>query len=374
MDHKDCNKQWATRPDQERFWNVDELKTARKALRAESFARVTPWAHLEVVPQGDGLAVVGETKTPASITHWGFSALSSYASAPADYLRTLSADTAAKAINESLRSNRPQGSANVLIRANGTTELRAIASERYARVWDDDFLTFAEALTAQGWMNPPAWAVNGVRAKACESSDTFDGSLVKVGDKISPSGVYASDRDVFVFLVDPSRSIQTPGGRTQWRGIVLQNSEVRAGACKASGFLFDTVCGNHNLFGYSEVFEMNFRHVGDVSAKLIDGFSRMQAFAAADLSAEKEIIDHAAKMLIAENVKDVIDVIYSKRSIGATRGQLESAQVIASTGVYGDPRTPWAVSQAMTQLSQSAAYAADRVAYDRTASKVLAAF
>lgn len=45
-----------------------------------------------------------------------------------------------------------------------------------------------------------------------------------------------------------------------------------------------------------------------------------------------------------------------------------------SSGAYGDPRSPWAMSQAITQLSQGAAYQADRVAIDRAATKVLTAF
>lgn len=375
MDTKSAQKQWMTRPDEQRFWSIAELKEHARRVQSECTEHALAWRDLRLETTDGDISIVGRSSVPARLTHWSFENLAQYASAPAEYLRSLSPETAVLALRENLATNRAEGSANVLIRANGTTEVRGIASERYVRLWDSEFLEFSEFLVSNGWKVPPAWAVRDAsRTKIAEASDTFAGSRVKVGDKIGPAGVYASDRDFFVFLVDPNRVMETPNGRPMMKGVIFQNSEVRAGACKATGFLFDEVCGNHNLFGASEVFEMSFRHVGDVSSKLIAGFTSLQTFALSDLSAEKEIIDVAARARIAEEPADVVDAMFAKRSIGIPLKTLRAAFEVAQTGAYGDPRSPWAMSQALTQLSQGQKFTADRCSIDRAATKVLTAF
>lgn len=375
MDTKSANKQWMTRPDEQRFWSIAELREHSSRVQSECSEHSLAWRDMRLETAGSEIAIVGRSNVPAALTHWSFQNLAEYAGAPAEYLRSLSPETAVQALRENITANRPEGSANVLIRANGTTEVRGIASERYVRLWDSEFLEFSEFLVANGWKVPPAWAVRDAsRTKIAEAGDTFSGSRVKVGDKIGPAGVYASDRDFFVFLVDPTKVLETPHGRPMMKGVIFQNSEVRAGACKATGFLFDEVCGNHNLFGASEVFEMAFRHVGDVQSKLVAGFTSLQTFALGNMDAEREIIDVAAKARIAEDPKDVVDVMFAKRSIGVPLKTLRAAFEVAQTGAYGDPRSPWAMSQAITQLSQGAKFTADRTAMDRAATKVLTAF
>ena len=41
-----------------------------------------------------------------------------------------------------------------------------------------------------------------------------------------PSGLYASDHDMFAFLVAPDRVISDGGGGSLMRGIFVRNSEV----------------------------------------------------------------------------------------------------------------------------------------------------
>ena len=77
--------------------------------------------------------------------------------------------------------------------------------------------------------------------------------------------LYASDRDVFLFLVDHMNPIEAgklPEGSPDlhFKGFFCRNSEIGANTLGISSFYLRTVCQNHNLWDFEEFQEIRIRH------------------------------------------------------------------------------------------------------------------
>jgi hypothetical protein len=87
--------------------------------------------------------------------------------------------------------------------------------------------------------------------------------------------LFASDRDMFVFLADEQNRIELPGrrdGKTGQlaRGFFVTNSEVGAGALKIKTFLFDYVCKNRIVWGAHELESISIRHTASAPDRFIE--------------------------------------------------------------------------------------------------------
>ena len=73
------------------------------------------------------------------------------------------------------------------------------------------------------------------------------------------AGLYASDRDVFMFLIDEDHPIEVRNERLS-RGLFIWNSEVGKSSFGLTTFLYRYVCGNHIVWGAENVKEIRIRH------------------------------------------------------------------------------------------------------------------
>src|SRR5205823_3039256 len=151
----------------------------------------------------------------------------------ASYMRALPAPLAADCLNDGLA--RRDGDVQLLLHRDGGGEhgdysLRSLTSA-YSRLWNVDILRALQPATEAGWMVPPARpAVDDPRARPATIEDIVPGQdsfglAVKEGDLIAPAGVYAGDRDMFVFLVQPDKIIDVAGSDGLMRGVFISNSE-----------------------------------------------------------------------------------------------------------------------------------------------------
>lgn len=144
------------------------------------------WRELWNVPRsGSGLR---RLLTP---TNWSFTQLAGYAGAPAGYLRKLPAELAAINLQWGLETEGKQD-ALVLAQSNGENHLRALTSTSYGRIWDIDVVKGVEKVNADGRWEIPAATYTTKNPKRATT-------------------LYASDRDVFIFLVDPKNPIEVAG-------------------------------------------------------------------------------------------------------------------------------------------------------------------
>ena len=241
-----ASRQWATRPDDQRFLSLTALNSHFLDLRARSKDGVVQTRQLEAIAIKDegnamgDLVLTGPRGGQVHLTHWSFGQLSARAGAPAQYLRGLPAALAADNINYGLKVARESAEAKVLLTSNGRNELRAITGPDYGRVWNSSISTslvnrFGDGVTGN-------WRVPGIFGRAL-TSVTKDNTTL-----------FASDRDMFVFLADEERRIDVPNRRNGQsgslaRGFFVWNSEVGADTLGVATFLFDYVCSNRIVWG-----------------------------------------------------------------------------------------------------------------------------
>jgi len=370
-----ASRQWSTRPSDERFWTLGEMYAATKRYADETLEKPVHLSETKVVAKDGELALIGRSDVPATLTNYAFHQLAGFAKAPGGYLATLPPELAATCLNDSLtRAPGVGDERKMLLHKNGGYETRCIVSDRYRRVWNHDLIAKLRGLGPQ-WKNPPAWAhdPNDRRARPATEADCIPGvSIVKPGDKITPAGLYASDRDIFAFLVNTGRVINgSPKGLSV--GFFVWNSEVGDKSLGLMTFAFDYVCGNHIVWGAKDVKKLSLRHVGDIVSK---SRTIVEAAKLADDSAHEfeAKIAFARTYEIAAKPEDVVEQVIRRIEIPATRVREALAVAVAHEANYGNPHSLWGVVSGLTQIARDLPYADARHDLDVKAGKLLDAF
>ncbi len=96
----EASRQWATRPDEERFTSLPAMLAAAEYSRQCSRQAVVSSRRLQAVPTDDnrGILIEGPNGHGYAPTHFSFGQLATLVQAPAGYLRTLPAPMAADCI------------------------------------------------------------------------------------------------------------------------------------------------------------------------------------------------------------------------------------------------------------------------------------
>jgi hypothetical protein len=383
-----ASHQWAERPADQRFWTLGE---ARDACR--SYADTAREVELAVrpgtiQPSGDDLIVRFGQGNDAQLTNWSFGQVARLVGAPADYLRGLSAPLAAQCIDAGLqnrtRANDEVKPVNALVHVNGQTVLRSLNSDAYARMWNWQVFERLIPMIEKGWRVPPARpALRGdANVRPATQDDVLrdrhggGGLSVNVGDLIAPAGIYASDHDMFAFMVNEEFRIDDGSDGGLSRGFFCSNSEVGAGALKVTYFHYRHVCGNHIVWDAEDVLEINVRHVGQVDVRFDNELAaKMHDYLHASTEADRKRIAAAKRLVLGGTPEEVWETVYKiQRVSGITQKHITRAFELATEhdDIDGDPYTAWGMANGLTRLSQITPYAGERNLIDRYAGKVLA--
>jgi hypothetical protein len=142
MELMQASHQWRSRPDDERFVSLDDMKEHFDRIRVESRQMVSTTRRIEARPAGDDNAgmelLVDKIDEPVNPTHHAFGQLAQLAKAPAYYLRTLPSPIAADCFNYGLRFKREIDDVGLLTHHNGSHTLRAATGPNYGRIWNAD--------------------------------------------------------------------------------------------------------------------------------------------------------------------------------------------------------------------------------------------
>jgi hypothetical protein len=385
-----ASAQWANRPADERFWDLPEMIEATRRHREQAVTSTVPYGSLRVEAKGEDLRVLGETGKPAHLTNYAFGQLSTRAGAPAGYLRKLPATLAAQNINHGLKARDPSEKAALLFQDNGSMILRAALSEKYSRIWNHKILEKLGDVLPNGWRAPPARPSGNDNSRIRPATEAdclkfagFGGSglmTINPGDPIAPAGLYASDRDMFVFLVDDSQRIDNGTDRGLCRGMFLWNSEVGDKAFGMMGFMFDAVCGNHIVWGAEAVTEFRIIHIGrNQSAKAWNKLRvDVKKYAMAEAGADEAKIAEARSYEIAGTKAEVIEAVLGfsrkKKLAGINEDRIGRAfdKAEEHRDWYGvPPTTVWGMVNGLTEVSQEEPHASTRVKLDRAAGRVM---
>lgn len=348
------HSQWAQRPDDQRFLSVQELHDYNTAKRAASSEAGVALDRLRLTPtDGNQLLLGNPAKGPgAALTHWSFGQLCQRAKAPAGYLRSLPAHLAAIPLQWSLEQERED--AKILARRNGEWTVDAITSGTYGRIWDAEV---SGAVMAH--VDLARWKVP---AASYASSDPKRATTL-----------YASDRDMFMCLVDDSNPIVVPGAEqdTLYRGIIIRNSEVGAATLEMIGFLYRYICDNRTIWGMEELTNLRIRHTSGGPMRFMQ---EAQPAIRAYLQAPTTGIVEKIK---AASLKEVGKTEAEDKSWLADRGFSRSEGVAILDMAQTDPANPrsvWGLVQGATAVARDIAHGDERLDFERKASRIMEVF
>jgi hypothetical protein len=255
------SSEWFSRPADERYLSLSELARSVRDRADRSRTRVVESALIHVEanrnnPERLALILPG-TDTAIAPTHWSFGQLASLVGAPAAYLRQLPAALAGINLQYGLTSNRAE-QIKTLETDDGRTELRAVTGPDYGRIFDAELVEAVQRIAGNG-TGDTRWKVPGVLDW---STGIYNPRVDITKDTTT---LYASDRDVFLFLVDDLNPIEAgrlPDGSPDlyFRGFYCWNSEVGAKTLGMASFYLRAVCQNRNLWGVEEFEEITIRH------------------------------------------------------------------------------------------------------------------
>ena len=202
------------------------------------------------------LFVLGRDE-PIAPTHWSFGQLCSLVGAPAGYLRQLPAPLAGINMQHGLLSHRAE-LMKTLETDDGRIELRAVTGSDYGRIWDHELVEAVMRIAGNG-TGDTRWKVPGLLDWSTMTHNPF----VEVTKDTTT--LYASDRDVFLFLVDDAHPIEAgrlPNGDPDlyFRGFYCWNSEVGSKTLGMASFYLRAVCMNRNIWGAEGFEEISIRH------------------------------------------------------------------------------------------------------------------
>jgi hypothetical protein len=347
-----AHTQWATRPSDERYQSLDAMQTVveRRALQSNSVSLTASDLSRFAVEDIDGQIAVGGNR----LTNWSLTQLSQLAGVPSGYIRELPAHLAVANLDHGLRdrlTSRTDGDLSFLVGNLGHEGvLRACTSQRYSRIWDHEVLNLVKQHA--GDFRPPL----GFR----------DGQW---GADLVPSGLYASDRDIFAFLVNEENPLVV-GNDVLHRGFYCWNSEVGGSSFGWSTFYYRMVCGNNIIWGASDIRETRVRHVGKAARTAL-----METFPAAldelralgpQKSEHLEIVT-AQKDELATTATKAVEAL---RERGFT-GREAREGVVAAEREEEMPFTRWGLLQGLVAYARTMSATDARVELERKAPKIL---
>lgn len=365
-----ATRQWESRPADQRFPSLEKLHEAVTHHREAS--RVAPkvdlrFTRIESMPiyheptdddEGgtvDEPVLVGQSGVPATFTHYAFGQFCRRLDAPASFMRQLPPSLVATNLNYLLETMpKPEsGGDNLLFTQNGNLRLRAVTSQVYKRIWNSDVTSRLIRLTEQNpiWQPAPA---------------AFDGSR----------GLYASDEDMFAFLVDNNRRIfekQEGGGLS--RGFFVWNSEVGAASFGIMTFLYEWICGNHRVWGVQGIRELRLKHVGKADTEAFNQIAGVLVKYADGAASQDELkIEAARKFILGKDKEAVLDAVFNLLPSGVASKQLVEDSydlAVEHEDWYGNPNSAWGFTGGMTEIARDVAVTSERVALERAAAKIL---
>lgn len=255
------SSEWFSRPDDEKFLSLTDLYDNVRARADRATTRVVESKAVRVEARMDDperlLLIAPGDERPVAPTNWSFGQLASLVGAPAAYLRTLPAALAGINLQHGLLNHRGEH-VKLYQTEEGRTELRALTGPDYGRIFDHELVSAVMKFAGDG-VGQTRWKVPGV----LDWSTMYYNPYVDVTRDTTT--LYASDRDIFLFLVDDTNPIEAgklPNGDPDlyFRGFYCWNSEVGSKTLGIATFYLRAVCMNRNLWGVQNFEEINIRH------------------------------------------------------------------------------------------------------------------
>ena len=186
--------------------------------------------------------------------------------------------------------------------------------------------------------------------------------------------MFASDRDVFMFMVDDLNPIEV--GRTKdgepdlmFRGFYVTNSEVGASALKLAAFYLRSVCCNRIMWGVEGFEEMTIRHTRFAPQRFMEmARPALNSFANGSSLKLQEGVQKAKAAKVAKDDDSAIEFLQSRKFSKAKALEIMAA-VEEEEGRKA--RSAWDMAQGITALARSIPYNDERVTLETEARRIL---
>lgn len=388
-----ANREWASRPMDERFFTPGEAAEIAAKYRDASTEIVVEPDAIEVDIVDDEIKLIAGDEA-LDFTHHSFGQIASRAGFRADTLRKMDDALPLVAANLNYGLNRHLAGADrsndllLVTDLDGRREVRGVTTVEYQRLWNADLLRWLEddLRVARGWQVPPARPAREVdpRTRPATEEDcllvsrkNLGGLAINPGDMIAPAGVYASKHDMFAFMVyERDGGIEVDEKTTLSRFFWIGQSEVGGRAFECGFGLFDGVCGNHLMWGIREQIEIRAAHVGEgFKVQMLEAVNEKLAdYEALSLAPSLAAIGEARSWELGGTVEEVVDSLNGlRRHVGVVSQRLvgEAFAAAEKSPRYGAPGSAWGIINGLTEVSQLQPFGEARVEIDRVAGKIL---
>ena len=373
------SNQWATRPDDQKFLSLNDLHAQVAQWQVESEARDCTPGSIAIgydLENPDTLtATIGDME-PLQLTNFAFDQIAGVAGAPGRYLRKLPTPLLAANLRYGLLANgQDEISAYVRQPEEGGELLRGITSRKYGRIHDAEVVAAVQKIAGNG-TGDTAWKVPGLIEWGSEHGISYN---PHVDVTTETTTLYASDRDIFMFLVDDTHPIEI--GKLDdgspdliFPGFYTWNSEVGARTFGLATMFLRGVCQNRNLWGVEGFSEVVYRHTAgapdkfalETAPKLIEFTNAPTAPIIAKVKAAK------AAEICAVTQKDDDDRIEFLAKFGFSKKQAESLIRCGLEEEGHKPSNVWDMTQAVTAKARSIQLTDDRVTMEQAGAKMMA--
>lgn len=367
----DLAAQWHSRPADQRFISLSALSDSVRGRAFDSQTFNLSPADIDVIAiQGDTDLQLSmprfDRQLQLALTHWSFGQLCSLVGAPASYLRRLPPWVAGMNLQSGLAGGR-HGDADIQVYAHAGS-LLAATGPTYGRIYDYEVVDAVRTIAGDG-IGDTDWKVPGVMDW---STGRYDPLLPITQDTTT---LYASDRDVWLFLVDDLHPIEVgklPSGDPDllFRGFYAWNSEVGATTMGLATFYLRAVCCNRLLWGVEKYNALSIRHTSGAPARfLAEAAPRLAQFAEADTAAVIAGVTKARTNVIAHDNFDRHAVL---AHLGfSTKRTTEILAGCESLSGGPPPASAWDFAQGITLVAQSEPNQNTRVQMEHMAGHLL---
>jgi hypothetical protein len=367
----ELSKQWAARPHDQKFLSLSALEnhvqtraSRCKELRAENRAIEFLAPDVETIEDTHKLTLGLPDGTEVAPTNWAFGQLANLAGAPAAYLKTLPSQIVADALTFGMRANRKTDQLKAFYDPDS---MLAATGPEYGRIYDHEVVAAVRQIAGDG-TGDTAWKVPGVMDWR---TMIYDPSAPITLDTTT---LYASDRDVFIFLVDDTHPIvigKTKNGEDDivFRGWYITNSEVGSSALKLAVFYLRAICCNRIMWGVEGFEEMTIRHTRYAPARFVEvARPTLEAFSRGSVKSFTEGVQRAQAAIVAKDEEAAIEFL-KERSFSRKKAIDILTRVQDEEG--RPARTAWDMAQGITALARDVPFMDERFAMEAVAGKIL---
>lgn len=376
----ELSDQWWKRPDDERFLSLADLEkhTAARYRASKSEVIANKDIHF-VAPEVTTFADTRKLKvglpdgSEVNPTNWAFGQAASLAGAPGSYLRTLPSQLVADNLEWGLSRNRSVEDVKAYYMppeadyaGKGLGSLHAITGPTYGRIPDYEVVQALRQIAGNG-TGDARWKVPGVMA----DFKNYDPNVPVTKETTT---LFASDRDLFCFLVDDRHPVEVgklPNGEPDYmfRGFYVRNSEVGLATLQIACMYLRSVCCNRLLWGVEGYEEIKIRHSSGAPDRFIaEAAPALRSFAEGSTAKLVEGVNAAKAAKVAQDDDEAAGWL---RDRGLSSKRARAILAIVEAEEEHPARSAWDMANGITALARSIPHQDQRVELENTARTIL---